>query len=122
MPIQYIPHSIRAIITYPVRLPGTIYQNLRLRPIEVIIRVNNFTVVVAPNNSYASVVANVAAVTPPLVNVGEAGLPGLIRANPERAYDTFSFLVPPGWFYRASTATIGAGSGSFILEWTEVEL
>ena len=120
MPVQYIPHPIRATITYPVRALDTTYQNLGLRPILVMVTVSARCNAAVLAQAFVMVLVDPA--WPPAINVAATGLPALTRAHDERDYSVISFLVPPGQYYRLMSNVLGVGTTLTAPWWQEVQL
>jgi len=128
VPVQYIPHPIRAVRTeYP---PGraldptlgafvNVYQNLTLRPISVQVSVECTQAVVANN-------ARFVAYTGPTVLLctevgGYGGFRGLAGAGTGYGHFYTEFMVPPGQYYRVA-ADQGAGNVVALNIWVEINL
>ena len=120
MPIEYIPHPIKAELTMPVRSYGVIYQNTRLRPILCLITILSRTLLTAADSAaYAQ--GQLAATSPPL-NVTACGLPTFTRDHSEYDFGMLVLMVPAGYYYRVNPYLLGAGSTISATYWMEVEL
>lgn len=118
MPVNYIPHPIRAIANdlLGARAYAVTYQNLTLRPLLVFI--TSWHIVGNAANA-CRVVGYMENVTPPWNPIGYGGY-----LNPPALATTHSFLgfiVPPGWYYRILDLS-GVGNVSQINEWWEINL
>lgn len=119
MPVEYIPHPIRATVTFPVRALNTVYQNNRLRPILVIITTNHAWI----NVNHCRADAYIGPTNPPLLYIADVGFfatPG--GAVPQNVYHTWNFMVPAGYYYRAGTFVGPPPNAVTLINWTEVEL
>jgi len=126
VPVQYIPHPIRAVRTTPVRaLDPTlgarvnVYQNNRLRPISVQVSVECTQNIVGNN-------ARFVAYTGPTILLcadvsGYGGHRGLAGAGTGFAHFYLEFMVEPGQYYRVA-ADQGAGNVVALNIWVEIEL
>jgi len=118
VPVNYTPKPIKADVTFPVRAVNTQYQNLRLRPLLVIVATTLITW--APGVDTARLTALVGAV-PPLAAVDTVAHVGNVGAIDHIHNATLTFIVPPGWYYYALEFLAGGGT-NVVLSWTEVEL
>lgn len=117
MPVQYIPHPLQANYTNPVgRALNTVYQNLTLRPIMVLVTCWH---VVGNIANTCRVIAYIGVPNPPVTWVGSGGhfVPGALSTT----HSFLTFLVPPGWRYRVVTND-GVGNASQLNLWDEIEL
>ena len=121
MPVQYIPHPIRAIVSYPVRVTDVNYQNTTLRPMLVICSVACHTLAVV-GNSEAWAIGRTDPFSPPTSNVSGTGLHLIARTVIEYDFGTIVLLVPPGYFWRIHAVLTGVGSGVGITYCQEVNL
>jgi len=119
VPVRYIPHPIRAIlndITVGLAWWPVIYQNVRLRPVLILVTTNHQ--VVAPGQPcFADVHVDV--VTPPMqfaVSTGHIVSPG--NLNDVR---NWCFMVPPGYYYTFIDQSAGGNAIFFTAVW-EIEL
>ena len=97
MPVRYIPHPIRADAydLIAVRAYGVVYQNLRLRPIVVVVTSQHTTV---GAGAACRAIAYIDQVTPPGNPVGYSGY--LVSVGIGVLHGALSFHVPPGWYYQ----------------------
>ena len=127
MPVQYIPHPIRAIRTqFP---PGraldptlgafvNVYQNLTLRPLSVQVSCE-----CTRNNvlQEARYVAYTGAGGNPIDVAGYGGFRGAPGMTPCFAHFYTEFMVAPGQFYRVGV-DVGAANVVALNIWVEINL
>ena len=125
MPVEYIPHPIRATRTTPVRAldPNlgafiNVYQNLTLRPILCQVSVECTQNVVANN---ARFVAYTGATALPADVAGYGGFRALAGAGTGFEHYYTAFLVAPSQYYRVA-ADQGAGNVVALNIWVEIQL
>lgn len=117
MPVRYIPHPIRAdaFDLIGARAYAGNYQNLRLRPIVVVVTSQHTSGGVG---SQARAIAYIDPPPGPAANaVGYSGwlnAPGAGRI----LQGIVSFHVPPGYVYRVLSIVAGGG-GNALNEWWE---
>jgi len=118
VPVQYIPHPIRAIARDEIgaRAYGVIYQNLNLRPF-LVLNTNQHTIGNAANRCRCY--ARVDPTTPPGGAIAYSGYlnpPGL-----GVLHGFMAFIVPAGNYYDI-VSDAGAGNGNALNEWWEIDL
>lgn len=115
MPVQYIPHPIRAEAYDLIlaRAYGVVYQNLRLRPIVVVVT-SQHTMVGA--GALCRTIGYLANVTPPGNVVGFSGF--LTAPGASVYHGVLVFHVPPGWYYQVLQQAAG-GNANALNEWWE---
>ena len=120
MPVEYIPHPIKAnaFDRIAVRAYAGVYQNLTLRPIMVLVTSQH------TSGGVGGAARAIAYIDPPPGPGGNAvgysgwlNTPGAGRV----LHGQITFLVPPGWFYRVLSLVAGGGANA-LNEWWEYEL
>lgn len=115
MPVRYIPHPIRAE-AYDLILARAYagnYQNLRLRPIMVLVTSQHNAVGLGDQ---ARTIAFIDPTTPAGAAVSYSGM--LAAPGACQVQGILVFLVPPGWYYRV-LAFVGGGGTNALNEWWE---
>ena len=113
------PRPVKAKISFPTRIVGTVYQNLTGRPLMVIIAGRYFRDTAIGACAYFSGLIDT--VTPPMDIVAQEGLYDADNKM-DRTHGTMTFMVPPGYYYQVVETKLGGVSGATLVEWTEVEL
>lgn len=114
MPVYYIPHPIRAEAFGALpRAYGVVYQNLRLRPIVVVVTTQHTTV---GAGAACRVIGYIDNVTPPATPCAYAGY--LTSVGIGVLHTVMSFHVPPGWYYQVIQQAAG-GNANALNQWWE---
>jgi len=120
VPVNYIPHPIRAIINDVLVVPGrayaTIYQNTTLRPLFVLIT-NQHSAIAGGDQARA--VAYIDPTSPPATPCAYSGWLASPAGGTLHGY--FYFVVPPGWYYQVLSGVAGGGANA-LNEWFEVNV
>ena len=119
MPFGYRKRPVKAVITYPTRILGQVYQNTTGRPIVVIATVTCLRASVPA--AFAKVICYVEDDPTPAIVTARVGL-GVMDNFLEDVDQVITFAVPNGWYYSIVESVAGAGSSATLVEWTEVEL
>ena len=118
MPVDYIPHPIRAIPNDMIaaRALNVNYQNATLRPLLVDVTTQH-TVVAA---AICRAIAYLQNVTPP--GAARSYVGWLIAPAAGQTYHGYmAFIVPAGWYYRVQAFNAG-GNAIALNEWWETNL